>query len=301
MFKYIIFLFFIFIVSWGASFYAKEKQKNDIRKKNKQLQKERENRNRLQIQKINFVKSNSKCIQAIINFNRNWNFIKFSANPCYKISCKSKQQFDNFNFKNFILLSIEDSPEFFENMVSNAKNNKLRYKQYEQQYSKLLRENLIKHSQLKYINSPFVSEIEFQNIELEESENLKLQPDIDFTITCIIYYSSPQGNNHYEQHNELSGIDIEHYLHEYKKIQKNKQSATYQRSLVTPKLRYEIMKRDGFRCVRCGCSKEDGVKLHVDHIKPVSKGGKTEKSNLRTLCNLCNLGKGASYDPYGLN
>ena len=56
-------------------------------------------------------------------------------------------------------------------------------------------------------------------------------------------------------------------------------------------LRYEVLKRDNFRCQICGSTQADGVKLHVDHIMPVSKGGKTEMSNLRTLCDRCNFGK----------
>ena len=66
-------------------------------------------------------------------------------------------------------------------------------------------------------------------------------------------------------------------------------------------LRYDVMKRDHFRCTICGRSADDGVTLHVDHIKPVSKGGKTEMSNLRTLCDYCNLGKSDKYDPNGMN
>ena len=65
---------------------------------------------------------------------------------------------------------------------------------------------------------------------------------------------------------------------------------------MSPSLRYEIMKRDGFRCVLCGREASDGVKLEVDHILPVSKGGKTVKSNLRTLCLECNRGKSNKYD-----
>ena len=38
-------------------------------------------------------------------------------------------------------------------------------------------------------------------------------------------------------------------------------------------------------------NKNDGVKLHVDHIFPIAKGGRTDPSNLRTLCDQCNLGK----------
>ena len=64
-----------------------------------------------------------------------------------------------------------------------------------------------------------------------------------------------------------------------------------QRRLMTDSLRYDVMRRDGFRCQLCGAMAKDGVQLHVDHILPVSKGGKTELSNLRTLCERCNMGK----------
>ena len=70
---------------------------------------------------------------------------------------------------------------------------------------------------------------------------------------------------------------------------------------MTPSLRYDVLKRDGFRCVICGACASDTIKLHVDHIIPVAKGGKTEFDNLRTLCSDCNLGKSDKYDPTGLN
>lgn len=44
---------------------------------------------------------------------------------------------------------------------------------------------------------------------------------------------------------------------------------------VTRAMRYDVLRRDDFHCVRCGRGREDGVKLHVDHIVPVSRGGKT--------------------------
>ena len=62
-----------------------------------------------------------------------------------------------------------------------------------------------------------------------------------------------------------------------------------------------FLKRDGFRCVLCGRSAADGVKLHVDHIKPIAKGGKTVEFNLRTLCEHCNWGKSDKFDSDGVN
>lgn len=57
------------------------------------------------------------------------------------------------------------------------------------------------------------------------------------------------------------------------------------------RLRFEILKRDGFRCVYCGASPLRGY-LHVDHVVPVIEGGTNEPSNLVTACRDCNLGKG---------
>ena len=46
----------------------------------------------------------------------------------------------------------------------------------------------------------------------------------------------------------------------------------------------EIFNRDNFRCVVCGLGRENGVELHVDHIKPRSSGGEGVLENGQTLC-----------------
>ena len=59
------------------------------------------------------------------------------------------------------------------------------------------------------------------------------------------------------------------------------------------RLRFKVLARDYFKCCICGASpaKDSSVELHVDHIKPWSKGGETVLNNLQTLCSKCNLGK----------
>ena len=56
-------------------------------------------------------------------------------------------------------------------------------------------------------------------------------------------------------------------------------------------LYYRVLKESGGRCALCGTTKDDRP-LHVDHIKPRSKGGKTEYGNLQVLCSQCYLTKG---------
>lgn len=67
---------------------------------------------------------------------------------------------------------------------------------------------------------------------------------------------------------------------------------------VSEKLRYRVLARDHFKCVLCGRSpaSEAGVKLHIDHVIPFSRGGKTEFENLRSVCSACNWGKGADIE-----
>lgn len=60
---------------------------------------------------------------------------------------------------------------------------------------------------------------------------------------------------------------------------------------ITPRKRFEILRRDGFRCRLCGRS-ADAQELHVDHRIPVALGGASDHGNLWTLCRDCNLGKG---------
>jgi hypothetical protein len=64
-------------------------------------------------------------------------------------------------------------------------------------------------------------------------------------------------------------------------------------------LRYKVLARDKFKCVLCGSSPAINPTccLHVDHVTPWSKGGKTVLQNLRTLCDRCNLGKGDQVEP----
>ena len=63
------------------------------------------------------------------------------------------------------------------------------------------------------------------------------------------------------------------------------------------RLRFKVMQRDNFKCCICGKSPaiSPNVILHIDHIKPWSKGGETTIDNLQTLCSDCNLGKSDLY------
>jgi hypothetical protein len=73
-------------------------------------------------------------------------------------------------------------------------------------------------------------------------------------------------------------------------IKKFVEKQATKRRAIGKKARFEVFKRDSFKCTYCGAAGEQ-VQLHVDHIVPVSEGGTNDLMNLVTACAPCNLGK----------
>jgi hypothetical protein len=97
-----------------------------------------------------------------------------------------------------------------------------------------------------------------------------------------------------------SRTSIEEEPIEQAAIQSDKSISEHSETIIldTPRspslrLRFQVMKRDNFRCVRCGRSPANhlGLELEIDHNTPYSQGGPTVLDNLRTLCKDCNRGK----------
>lgn len=59
------------------------------------------------------------------------------------------------------------------------------------------------------------------------------------------------------------------------------------RKTLSPKLRFQVLERDGFKCVYCGAKEL----LEIDHIVPLVQGGSSLVENLQALCHQCNVGK----------
>lgn len=111
----------------------------------------------------------------------------------------------------------------------------------------------------------------------------------------IVSYTTPSGKNTYKK-NRIAGYQelCDLYM-QWRNGKKYDETSKRERKYLTDKMRYDVLKRDDFKCQKCGISAKDGVKLEVDHIFPVSKGGKTEMSNLQTLCERCNRDKSDKY------
>ena len=110
---------------------------------------------------------------------------------------------------------------------------------------------------------------------------------------CVMSYTSPAGRSHRQSCILFDCNGILEIKLLVEKLLSNQNAINYQRKLMTPALRQQILMRDNYTCQCCRNSihKEPNLLLEVDHIVPVSKGGKTVLENLQTLCWKCNRSK----------
>lgn len=75
--------------------------------------------------------------------------------------------------------------------------------------------------------------------------------------------------------------------------QRRDRASQSNRRNVSKKLKARIAERDHHTCQECGSTEGP---FEVDHIRPYSKGGWNDPTNLRLLCSDCNQRKGAAWD-----
>ncbi len=66
---------------------------------------------------------------------------------------------------------------------------------------------------------------------------------------------------------------------------------------ITVKSMRELLVRQNNKCFHCGCDLDFETlrAVHLDHLQPVSKGGKHVLSNVVYSCAFCNMSKGSNY------
>ena len=237
------------------------------------------------------VKKHSDRYKKLLDLNNKYNFYTFSSTiTSYNQQCNSKRSFDRLYLNNVFFSYIEKHLEACSTLISKIDKNISNYKLYCYDYNNLT--TSVTQESAKEFKVPFNT---FINIEESIVKKNKLSPQCTFTIRISASYTSPQGRNSYSKHYDYDYDQIASSYKEVWRLISVRQSRAYQvqveRAKLSDSLRYDVLRRDGFKCQICGATAQEGAKLHVDHIIPVSKGGKTELSNLRTLCDRCNLGK----------
>lgn len=203
---------------------------------------------------------------------------------------ETKSSYDHYNCDDLFDCVVFHEYDMLCSHAQKVLNNKCIYEKYLRQVNTL--HSTVTQKQTTQLQIPFEA---YRAIEDNLFVQYQLTPVISSEIICIARYTSPKGRNQYSKQSSHSIFEVDDRYKELLKTVAQRSTEQEQRkrerAKMSDSLRYDILRRDGFRCQICGRTQADGVKLHVDHIIPIAKGGKTVKSNLRTLCDQCNLGK----------
>ena len=147
---------------------------------------------------------------------------------------------------------------------------------------------------------------QYLKIKEEKIFNQNIQnPCINFTIKVYISLTNIKGAHKTCKTESFDAYTI-HYIIDGLNNKRNgfylnndiwESICRVERGKVTNKMRFAVYSRDGNRCRRCGSTRD----LEVDHIFPISKGGKSDFNNLQTLCHRCNLLKSNTVEPNSLS
>lgn len=230
------------------------------------------------------LKSSAK-IKNIEKINKDFIF-KIIKNKTHRIIQReySRKSLDRVKGNDIILYNIENNVNDLRTDIENSIYNISLLGEYEKKVANVLTQeetNKTKYSDKKY-----------QKIEKIILNN-KIYKKNDFIINIYlkVFYISNGGNVYDKREGTRTYDELIELYQRWKKSSGFEITKQQERQIMNNDIRYNVLKRDNFTCQKCGATVLDGIKLEVDYIIPVSKGGKTNMSNLQTLCNRCNKGK----------
>lgn len=227
------------------------------------------------------VINKSDKIKKLNEINKKYSFKKIT-NCKRKIIEREFSRKSLYNVKSIdvIRYNIENNIDFIRTDIENAIYNIKMLDDYNKEVNKL---TLIKSNNTSK---------KFNKIENRIFNKLIYKKE-DFLINVklIVYYRSNSGKINENIKTLITFLELVNIYNVWQQGNKYCETQKRERRIMNDDIRYNVLKRDNFQCQLCGATAKDGAKLHVDHIIPVSKGGKTIMSNLQTLCDRCNIGK----------
>lgn len=237
------------------------------------------------------IRNDSVYVKELAEINKKYEFEVVSKTINLKKDFYNIVPYRNFNPDVYLAEYLIENSKEFTDILNNEKMQEKEYSKYLAEYNAVV--SNAKQEDADRIKVPYYAYLNYEK-DYYRAALKKIKINIDFKITWTVENSQRKGESRkkytFQEAKELfysyykQDVDLEFNSLHYDFVKR-------ERALLTDSLRYDILRRDGFRCQICGSTARDGVKLHIDHIVPVSKGGKTEPQNLRTLCDRCNFGK----------
>ena len=238
-----------------------------------------------------YVSSNSVAIQELEKLNKETH-LKYMEPLSFDKVYDIKRYYENVSTQGYMEYCIRCNLDKYKDICDSLKQNDAVSSAYRHKVIELKNNLYFTEEKCKELK---VSYKKYHECEIALFDSLISEPNQNFIINVSVRYISKGGlvrlskNDIYDKNDFFTAFDnVKNDRVEYEVY---KRLEAVERALITDKLRFDVMKRDNYKCRICGASQEDGARLHVDHIIPIAKGGKSVMSNLQTLCESCNMGK----------
>lgn len=256
--------------------------KRDAVRKSSDFLREQEQRQRQKY--FDVVKQTSKKCELLNVANQNFVFKDDVESSYYlSVSVQSKSQLDKFDYEAYMRNRVRSEQSLWGDRCKNAVYNRVLYSSYLDTVSYFADADEVS---IKPTGVPYDI---YLNIESELCSDLLVRPPVrDFRVVLKISYTSPQGRNTGRRSFEFTCIDIIKYLETAGvHIEVREDPLAKYDFGIRDGLRYDVMKRDGYRCTKCGKSADDNVTLKVMFRIYDRDNIDYNISNLRTLCDKC--------------
>lgn len=249
---------------------------------------------------VDFVNEHSLAIRAIKELNS-----KYQFSPIYPLIYKNcydtTVNFEKVSCKDYLIYQFHLDTLRVRRIIKSRNNNISKEIDYKSKVD-LAKDKLGNFD----VSIEDLDEEKMRNIESIVLNDLIEKVNTDFYAEVYLYLK--RGRMHRVIDEKKESFDLNEIIDALKSIDSSKLKdgrrfysgevwnsiERVERAKVSNELRQEIFERDGYTCVNCGSTEKES--LEIDHIQPISKGGKTEPSNLQTLCRNCNIRKGNNID-----
>ena len=253
-------------------------------------------RREIREKQIQFVSDNSQAVAEIKRINEKYKFYPQKQFD-YTHTYDNKTFYDSISCQDYLIYQLQTQSSQILEQINNIHINQRQNEEYLVELKDQIR--------LGIFRNPVQDSKKDKLLEIEKEilSKEKLRPAIRFEIRVFLNRSDLRGRI-YERKSEL--FNEEQVLSLIDRINQKNGSffqdreiwdaiCRVERGRVSKKLRFFIYQRDGYRCRICG-KPQQFSQLEIDHIYPVSKGGKSTADNLQTLCHGCNVRKGNRTD-----
>lgn len=240
-----------------------------------------------------FILQNSLCLQELNAINKRYRFFPYKFfDQCHTYD--NENFFNDISCKDYLIYRLQYIQRSVTAQIGKINTNRQLYENYLKEIASITR-----FGRFQTATGKLKEKILLKKEQAMIKKQTRSTPATRFALTVTLYCSKINGRIYRQKHEQFSAAEVETLI-----ARLNKKRGTYysdpgiwnaicrvERGRVSNKMRFSVYVRDGYRCRMCGISGRY-ARLEIDHIIPISKGGKSTYDNLQTLCHSCNVKKG---------